>query len=101
MKKKTPYLKAVLLSAMLFLCAPTQSIIAQTRPKQCEAITKKGTRCKNKAIKNTKYCQVHQAKSPNVLQCKAKTQSGTRCSRAAKTEGYCTQHYKMHLDGKI
>ena len=98
---KTTYLKATLLSILLLLSVPTQNVSAQTRPKQCEAITKKGTRCKNKAIKNTKYCQVHQAKSPNVLQCKAKTQSGTRCSRAAKTEGYCTQHYKMHLEGKI
>lgn len=98
---KTTCLKAALLSILLLLSVPAQIVSAQTRPKQCEAITKKGTRCKNNALMNSKYCQVHQAKSPNVQQCKAKTQSGTRCSRAAKTEGYCTQHYKMHLEGKI
>ena len=101
MKKRKTVLKAALLSILLLLSIPTQSVIAQTQPKRCEATTKKGTRCKNKALKNSKYCQVHQAKSPNVQQCKAKTQSGTRCSRAAKTDGYCTQHYKMHLEGRL
>jgi len=94
-------LKAIVLSFVLFLSVPAQNVISQTLPKRCEATTKKGTRCKNKAVNNTKYCQVHQAKSPSVQQCKAKTRSGTRCSKAAKTSGYCTQHYKMHLEGKI
>ena len=86
---------------MLFLSYPTQTVIAQSQPKRCEAMTKKGTRCKNQALKNSKYCQVHKAKSPNVQQCKAKNKSGTRCSREAKKSGYCTQHYKMYLEGKL
>ena len=68
---------------------------------QCEAITKKGTRCKNNALKDSKYCQVHQAKDPKVQQCKAITQKGERCSRAATNSGYCKQHYEMHKAGKI
>lgn len=88
---------------MVFLLSfPTEYMLAQSQPsKRCEAITKKGTRCKNDAVNNTKYCQVHQAKLPSVSQCKAKTKSGTRCSREAKTSGYCKQHYKMHQEGKI
>lgn len=101
MKNKTTYLKAALMSILLLVSVPSQNVMAQTQSKRCEAITKQGTQCKNKALKNSKYCQVHQAKSPNVQQCKAKTKSGTRCSRAAKTDGYCTQHYKMHLEGKL
>lgn len=41
------------------------------------------------------------AESPNIQECKAKTKSGSRCSRAAKTSGYCTQHYKMYKEGKL
>lgn len=98
---QTTYMKALLLSLLLFLSFPMQNAIAQTQPKRCEATTKKGTRCKNQAVNNTKYCQVHQAKSPTIEQCKARTKSGTRCSRAAKTSGYCTQHYKMYIEGKL
>lgn len=94
-------MKALLLSLLLFLSFPMQNVIAQTQPKRCEATTKKGTRCKNQAVNNTKFCQVHQANSPTVQQCKGKTRNGTRCSRASKTLGYCTQHYKMYLEGKF
>ena len=96
-------LKPLLLTAALLLMSPAPSTYAQssTTAKRCEATTKKGTRCKNTAVNNTKYCQVHQAKSPNVQQCKAKTKSGSRCSREAKTSGYCKQHYQMHLEGKL
>ena len=96
-------LKPLLLTAALVLMCPAQSAYAQssTTAKRCEATTKKGTRCKNTAVNNTKYCQLHQAKSPNVQQCKAKTKSGSRCSREAKTSGYCKQHYQMHLEGKL
>ena len=61
-------LKLLLLTAALLLMSPTHSTFAQssTTTKRCEATTKKGTRCKNTAVNNTKYCQVHQAKSPNV-----------------------------------
>ena len=100
-KMNTTMIKALLLSIMLFVSFPTQYAIAQKQPKRCEATTKKGTRCKNNAVNNTKYCQVHKAKSPSVQQCKAKTKNGTRCSREAKTSGYCTQHYRMHLEGKL
>ena len=88
---------------MLLLCmSPVVEVQGQGRSQvRCEATTKKGTRCKNKALERSKYCQVHQAKDSNVAQCKAKTKSGTRCSRAAKTSGYCQQHYKMKLQGKI
>ena len=87
---------------LLFLSCPTQDVIAQKQPyKRCEATTKKGARCKNKAVNNTKYCQVHQAKSPSVKQCKANTKNGTRCAREAKTSGYCKQHYKMYKEGKL
>ena len=83
------------LAAVLMVMTPSQSSYAQnsTTVKRCEATTKKGTRCKNTAVNNTKYCQVHQAKSPNVQQCKAMTKSGSRCSIGAKTSGYCKQHY--------
>ena len=63
--------------------------------KRCEATTKKGTHCKNTAVNNTKYCQVHQAKSPNVQQCKAK--SGSRCSR----EMLCRLSMTMILSREI
>lgn len=94
-------IKALFLSIMLLMSFPVQNAIAQTQPKRCEATTKKGTRCKNKAVNNTKYCQVHQSKSASVQQCKAKTKKGTRCSRGAKTGGYCAQHYKMYVEGKL
>ena len=86
--------KAIILFMMLVMSMPTMEVLAQNVPtKRCEATTKKGTRCKNKAVGNTKYCKVHQTKSQSVKQCKAITKSGERCSRAAKTSGYCTQHY--------
>lgn len=97
-------MRVFIFSLMLLLSFPTLCVSAQNQPaKRCEATTKKGTRCKNTAVNNTKYCQVHQAKSPNVQQCKAKTKtkSGSRCSREAKTSGYCKQHYQMHLEGKL
>ena len=93
--------KVIILSMVFLLCFPTQCMLAQSQPsKRCEATTKKGTRCKNKAVNNTKYCKVHQAKSPSVSQCKAKTKKGTRCSREAKNSGYCKQHYNMYFEGK-
>ena len=94
-------IKALLLTFMLLCSCPAQYVIAQAQPKRCEATTKKGTRCKNKAVKKTKYCQVHQAKSPSVQQCRAKTKKGTRCTREAKTSGYCKQHYKIFREGKL
>lgn len=96
-------LRVLLLSVMLlFLSVPSQNVIAQSQqPKRCEAITRKGTRCKNEAVYNSKYCRVHQANSPFVQRCKAKNKNGSRCSRAAKSSGYCKQHYKMHLQGKL
>ena len=102
-KKKKTYniMKLIVLCLMMLLTYPSNNVIAQTQLKRCEATTKKGTRCKNNAVNNTKYCQVHQAKSPSVQQCKAKTKSGTRCSREAKTSGYCKQHYKMFLERKL
>ena len=103
MATRNNILKSLLLTAALMLMSPAQGLYAQssTTAKRCEATTKKGTRCKNTAVNNTKYCQVHQAKSPSVQQCKAKTKSGSRCSREAKTSGYCKQHYQMHLEGKL
>lgn len=93
----------LIVAAMLLLCAaPMEDAWGQGRSQvRCEALTKKGTRCKNKALERSKYCQVHQAKDSNVAQCKAKTKSGTRCSRAAKISGYCQQHYRMYLERKI
>ena len=93
--------KILFLSIMLFISFPIQYVKTQSQPKRCEAITKNGTRCKNMAVNGTKYCQVHQAKSPTVQQCKARTKSGARCSRAAKVSGYCLQHYRMHTNGKL
>ena len=94
--------KAFLISLVLLLSFPAQNVSAQGHPKkQCAATTPKGTRCKNNALKNSKFCQVHQAKDPKIQQCKAKTKSGKRCSRAAKTAEYCQQHYKMYLEGKL
>ncbi len=86
---------------VLLLGLPTQGVVAQIQPKRCEAITRKGTRCKNHAINKTKYCRVHQAYDPSVPQCKAITKMGTRCSRAAKTAGYCYQHYEMKQAGRL
>lgn len=94
-------IKALFLSIMMFVSLPIQNITDQTQPKRCEATTKKGSRCKNNAVNNTRYCQVHQAKSPSVQQCKAKTKNGSRCSREAKISGYCKQHYKMFHEGKL
>ncbi len=83
------YLKLIV-AAMLLLCAaPMEDAWGQGRSQvRCEALTKKGTRCKNRALEQCKYCQVHQAKDSNVAQCKAKTKSGTRCSKVAKTMGF-------------
>ena len=96
----------MLLSLAISLCllsgTPVQSAdVQKPQTQQCAATTKKGTRCKNNALKGSKYCQVHQAKDPKVEQCKATTKEGKRCSRAATKSGYCTQHYEMHQQGKI
>ena len=64
-------------------------------------MTKNYTRCKNMAVNGTKYCQVHQTKSPTIQQYKARIKSGARCSRAAKVSGYYLQHYRMHTKGKL
>ena len=96
------YLKLIL-AAMLPLCmAPIEQTWGQKQSQvRCEAMTKKGTRCKNMALERSKYCRVHQANDPKVEQCKAKTKQGARCKRTAKASGYCQQHYKMKLQGKI
>lgn len=93
--------KILLLAFIPIVCLFSQNPSIMSQPKRCEAITKNGTRCKNMAVNGTKYCQVHQAKSPTVQQCKARTKSGARCSRAAKVSGYCLQHYRMHANGKL
>ena len=96
------HLKLILIAILLLCMVPIEQAWGQSRSQvRCEALTKKGTRCKNKSLERSKYCRVHQAKDANVAQCKAKTKSGTRCSKAAKTMGFCTQHYKMKLEGKI
>ena len=71
----------LILAAMSLLCmAPTVDVWGSGKSQvRCEAITKKGTRCKNKALERSKYCRVHQAKDPNVAQCKAKIKV-TRCN---------------------
>ena len=96
-------IKCLFLTAMFFLGTPIQNAYAQPepQPKQCQATTKKETRCEREAEPNSKFCDVHQAKDPKVKQCKATTKSDDRCSRAAKADGYCTQHLKMHKEGKI
>lgn len=100
MKRLSNYAVAGLVA---LLCLGPYETYAQTTPsaKRCEAITKKGTRCKNKAVANSRFCRVHQAQNPNVQKCKAITKSGTRCSRAATKAGYCTQHYKMRQEGRL
>lgn len=86
---------------ILFASSPTQDsyVTSSYATQRCEATTKKGTRCKNNALKGSKYCQIHKANDPKVKQCKATTQKGERCSRAATKEGYCTQHYNMYKKG--
>ena len=92
----------LLISFLLSAGSPVEGIPTQAlQTHQCEAKTKKGARCKNNALKESKYCQVHKAMDPRVKQCKATTREGKRCSRAATKEGYCTQHYNMHKAGKI
>ena len=75
--------KSLLLTAALVVISLTLGLYAQssTTAKRCEATTKKGTRCKNTAVNNTKYCQEHQAKFPTVQQCKVKTKSDYRRDR--------------------
>ena len=95
-------LYSLLISAILLVGAPAQGQPAQSEnTHRCEAITKKGTRCKNTALKNSRYCNVHQAKTPGVPQCKAITKAGSRCSRPAKYSGYCKQHYDMKQEGRL
>ena len=96
-------LKMILIAILLLCVAPLEQTWGQQKQSKvrCEAITKKGTRCRNIALKRSKYCHVHQANDPKVKQCKANTKSDTRCSRAAKTSGYCQQHYKMYIEGKL
>ena len=86
-------LKYLLFTFMLLLASPAQEAYTRTGQPQCSAMTQKGAKCKNKAQEGSKYCHVHQ-KIPAKDRCKAITQKGTQCSREAKTEGYCTQHYK-------
>ena len=93
--------KFILLSLALMAPNPTQDTPNLPTPSRCEAITKKGTRCKNKPRPNSKYCYVHQTKDSKVKKCKATTKAGTQCSRAAKIDGYCTQHYNMYKQGKL
>lgn len=98
-------MKKLLFLFMMMLLPCTQlsanDVIQKESTKRCEATTKKGTRCKAKALEKSKYCRAHQANSSKVVQCKAKTKEGTRCTRAAKSSGYCTQHYKMKKEGKL
>jgi hypothetical protein len=93
-------IKYIFIYIILFFSFSIQNIEAENKSDRCEAITKKGIRCKNKVVKNTKFCHLHQVKSSSVQQCKAKTKSGTRCSRESKKSGYCTQHYKIYIEGK-
>jgi len=67
---------------------------AKSEKTQCVATTKKGNRCKLEVVEGSKYCPVHYAQDPNAEKCKAMTKKGTRCTRAAKVNGYCTQHAK-------
>ena len=94
-------LKTIIFSFALLLGAPSTQIFAKPQPKRCEAITQKGTRCKNQAIENGKYCPMHKSKATSAKKCKAKTKDGKKCSRAAKKQGYCSQHYQMYLKKKI
>ena len=87
---------------MFLVCFPAVYASAQDQSvKRCEAITQKGTHCKNRALRYSSFCQVHKTKSPSVQQCKAKTKNRKRCSREAKISGYCTQHYKINLNKKF
>jgi hypothetical protein len=98
-------IKAFLISLMLLMSFPAPNVSAQGHPtKRCIATTKKGTRCKNKAVKGSKFCQFHKKKRLNsqVKRCKAITKTtGKQCSRAVKKNGYCTQHYKMYMEGRL
>ena len=58
--------KFILLSLALMAPNPTQDTPNLPTPSRCEAITKKGTRCKNKPRPNSKYCYVHQTKDSKV-----------------------------------
>lgn len=42
--------------------APSPQLPLQETDRQCEAITKKGTRCKRKAMPGSRYCWQHQPK---------------------------------------
>lgn len=95
-------MKNVITCIVLFaLCLTTSSPVfsqkiekAKSEKTQCIATTQKGTRCKLEAVKGHKYCKVHMGNDSSVEKCKATTQKGTRCTRAAKVNGYCTQHSK-------
>ena len=96
------HLKLILAVMMLLCLAPIEQTWGQKQSQvRCEAMTRRGTRCKNMALERGKYCRVHQANEPKVKQCKAKTKQGTRCKRAAKASGFCQQHYKMYCEGKL
>lgn len=36
-----------------------------------------------------------------AIKCKAVTKKGTQCTRVAKKSGYCTQHYKIYVEGEV
>lgn len=124
-------LKHLVLFTMLLFSGAAQSTYAQTDQtkhpsKQCEATTKKGTRCKNRTTNGSSYCHVHKDKTgsdtapssatqatgahltsqystdaPPPAQCKAMTREKKQCKRSARIDGYCTQHYNMHVAGTL
>lgn len=83
-----------------FFVSYTPSLFAQNERPQCVAITKKGQKCKNKAMEGSIYCNVHKAKEIKSQRCKARTKSGRQCSRSVTRAGYCTQHYNIYVLGK-
>lgn len=63
--------------------------IAQDK-KQCQGITKAGTRCKHMTI--GAYCKQHDTSIP-VFRCGAKTKAGTPCKNRVKVDGdKCHNH---------
>lgn len=66
--------------------------VALTPAEQCIKITQRGTRCKLKVERNSKYCGLH---NPKIKKCQANTRNGKKCSRnAERNSNYCWQHNK-------
>jgi hypothetical protein len=63
---------------------------------QCEAFTRRGARCQNRAMAGSRFCGPHADAGTSTTLCRGMTKQGAPC-RAAAVRGseYCPQHQQV------